>query len=44
MELTQLIITSPTIISILQMRKLKNSGTICSEMIKGGVLKTPEGA
>lgn len=44
MELTQLMITFLIIISILQVRKLKNASTICSEMIKGGVLKTPEGA
>lgn len=43
MELTQLMITFLIIISILQVRKLKHAGTICSEMIKGGVLKTPEG-
>lgn len=42
MELTQLMIN--ILISILQVRRLKNASTICSEMIKGGVLKTPEGA
>lgn len=42
MKLTQLMINF-VIISILQVRELKNAGTICSEMIKGGVLKTREG-